>query len=650
MTKIFIFFIVFALILSSVIAEQPALPTTVYGQVLDELQNPEGGIPVSVVWTDLDGKMHNQSKLTLNLKQAETLGSKNYLGHYFFNDGYVKAKPDSEIRVIINGFEYDKIKANPGGIVRVRDAVLYPVSSGIATTATPTTDSGNYDGPGTDSDATYPASGNSGAVNSEQKSGYSSVAASPSSKIQYEQTTPSFSLPTTIVGQLLDEDGDPIPEEDVYASWIDDKGNQHLESTETISKSEAKKLGNKSLEGYYRFNNGSIRAKPGTNITLSSGAGNKTEVKSSPGNLSIARTLVFYDNGAKIYSSGKPLDNGFNLQTAVSNLADEAKENSGTILILAFFLLILIISIVFITARKKIKKKIKNKLYRKLSSFSTKKVKSCMSSEVISVQKTDNLEVALKAMVEKNVNSIVVFSKEKPIGMLSESDFLGSVYGIVNPQDVLVKGIMSTPLKAISPDVSILDCMAIMVKTKFRKIAVVKGEKLEGIISMSDILGEIDTFFKINVIDSSNVPSASTIMKTEILEVDPEMRLEQLCAKMAKAKSSFALVSSEQNPKIVTSKDLLTMYYRNIHNMGKFKVKQLNPVTAMTISQSADVFDILNLTLSHNFRNVPIVSGKKIVGIVDQLILIETFNTFIRDTLKLIEGMELEAEKERQKE
>ena len=76
----------------------------------------------------------------------------------------------------------------------------------------------------------------------------------------YSKVVEPSPLPTNLYGRTVDEKGKPIPGEIVTVEWTDVLGINHTDTTYTLSKKEAKDLGNQKLEGYYMFNKGKIKA------------------------------------------------------------------------------------------------------------------------------------------------------------------------------------------------------------------------------------------------------------------------------------------------------------------------------------------------------------------------------------------------------
>jgi CBS domain-containing protein len=58
-------------------------------------------------------------------------------------------------------------------------------------------------------------------------------------------------------------------------------------------------------------------------------------------------------------------------------------------------------------------------------------------------------------------------------------------------KDVRVREIMTTSLVTIAPEATVLDAMALIDRHHFRHLPVMKDGKLEGIVTMSDLMSEV---------------------------------------------------------------------------------------------------------------------------------------------------------------
>ena len=97
----------------------PVLPTSLYGQVVNENNNSAiEGIEVTASWLDPGNNLKQTKTVTLTKVQADALNDSSLAGYFLFNEGKVRAKPDSKITVSAPGditAPDPFVFANPGG-------------------------------------------------------------------------------------------------------------------------------------------------------------------------------------------------------------------------------------------------------------------------------------------------------------------------------------------------------------------------------------------------------------------------------------------------------------------------------------------------------------------------------------------------------
>ncbi|MEM3539138.1 MAG: CBS domain-containing protein, partial [Nitrososphaerales archaeon] len=90
---------------------------------------------------------------------------------------------------------------------------------------------------------------------------------------------------------------------------------------------------------------------------------------------------------------------------------------------------------------------------------------------------------------EKHIGSLIVVSQSKPIGIFTERDLLSKI--ILKRLDldkIKIKDYMSTPLTVINSEFDLKEAARIMSQLKIRRLPVVEGEKLIGILTSADIV------------------------------------------------------------------------------------------------------------------------------------------------------------------
>jgi CBS domain-containing protein len=116
-------------------------------------------------------------------------------------------------------------------------------------------------------------------------------------------------------------------------------------------------------------------------------------------------------------------------------------------------------------------------------------VREGMSETVLTIGPQHTLREAAAAMWRRNVGAAVVLDPEAPgPGVITERDILHAVASGEDPDRELVAEHLTTNLTFASPDWSLEQAAAAMVRGRFRHLVVVNGGELIGILSMRDIV------------------------------------------------------------------------------------------------------------------------------------------------------------------
>jgi len=116
-------------------------------------------------------------------------------------------------------------------------------------------------------------------------------------------------------------------------------------------------------------------------------------------------------------------------------------------------------------------------------------VKEAMTKNVIIINPDTTIKDAAKIMSEQRVGSLVVIENEKLVGIITELDIIWKVVASeLDPKTTLVRDIMTKKVVTISADQTLEDATDIMVENKIKKLPVIEGNKIVGIITATDII------------------------------------------------------------------------------------------------------------------------------------------------------------------
>jgi CBS domain-containing protein len=114
-------------------------------------------------------------------------------------------------------------------------------------------------------------------------------------------------------------------------------------------------------------------------------------------------------------------------------------------------------------------------------------VNNIMSKNVLTVDKTNSLQQAALKMMKSNVGCVIVTENTKPIGIVTERDFV-RIAAKGNPLFTNIYEVMSSPLITISPEETVWEAAEMMKEKGIHKLPVKKNDKIVGIVTTTDIV------------------------------------------------------------------------------------------------------------------------------------------------------------------
>ena len=119
------------------------------------------------------------------------------------------------------------------------------------------------------------------------------------------------------------------------------------------------------------------------------------------------------------------------------------------------------------------------------------KVKSIMLTNVPMLKKEAKIEEAAKLLAQKQHGCVIIAENKKPIGIVTELDFVRNVVSKSKSLNEPVSRIMSSPITFMTPNMKLDEALKIIDTKKFRRYPVVENEQLVGLITKRDIVNSI---------------------------------------------------------------------------------------------------------------------------------------------------------------
>jgi len=116
-------------------------------------------------------------------------------------------------------------------------------------------------------------------------------------------------------------------------------------------------------------------------------------------------------------------------------------------------------------------------------------VRDVMTRTVVTATPEMTAAQAGKKMVENRVGSIIIVKDEKPVGIVTESDMVAKViFKNVKPSSIKLGQLMSKPLITTKSSDDVHAAVLMMAQKKIRRLPVLDGDELVGIITDADVI------------------------------------------------------------------------------------------------------------------------------------------------------------------
>jgi len=118
------------------------------------------------------------------------------------------------------------------------------------------------------------------------------------------------------------------------------------------------------------------------------------------------------------------------------------------------------------------------------------KVEDVMSSPVVTIKDTDSVLSASKLMKKNEIGCVVVVDKKgKPVGLMTERDVVRRVAALdLLPSKVIAGKAMTKPPATVDSSFDVTEAAKKMRSLKIRRLVVLQGGELKGIITSNDIV------------------------------------------------------------------------------------------------------------------------------------------------------------------
>lgn len=111
-----------------------------------------------------------------------------------------------------------------------------------------------------------------------------------------------------------------------------------------------------------------------------------------------------------------------------------------------------------------------------------------MTRDVVTAAPDDTVEQAVRSMIEHDIGSVVVQDDGQPVGLFTERDVTRRILDEPGLLQRRLGDVMTSPVVSAEPSQQIVDAFELMNAKNVRRLPVVEGGKLVGIVTERDLL------------------------------------------------------------------------------------------------------------------------------------------------------------------
>ena len=244
------------------------------------------------------------------------------------------------------------------------------------------------------------------------------------------------------------------------------------------------------------------------------------------------------------------------------------------------------------------------------------KVKDIMTEAIISASPEEPFRMAIEKMSEHNISCVVVTEGEKAVGILTQRDVLKAVAAKQGEFAMTTVGeTMSSPVISVAPDLSTLEASELMAARGIKRLLVVLGEQLRGIVTQTNI--------NQSLISMCRFKNISEVMTTKLVKVGATTTIVEAARRMACCNISSVIVwHRAEAVGIVTERDILQKIIACDGNPIIMPVAEIMSFPVVTVPLTCSLMSASQKMHEMHIHRLLVGNAKQVEGIVTQTDLI----------------------------
>jgi len=235
-----------------------------------------------------------------------------------------------------------------------------------------------------------------------------------------------------------------------------------------------------------------------------------------------------------------------------------------------------------------------------------------MTEDVTTVCPGSSVVSAAKIMSDKNISCIIVSDNGDLSGIITETDLLKRAVADSNDfRKMKVEHIMTSPVRSVPRNLSVLDASKIIEDENIRRLVVLEEERLVGIITQTDIVRVLTSY--------GMWKSVSELMTSDVAVIADSATVKEAAEVMASRDISCLVAMDNDNVVgIFTERDLLKRVIALKRNPAQTILNNVMSSPVMSAPSSYSIPSASKMMEKTRIRRLLIMDDKTLLGVVTQ--------------------------------
>jgi PAS domain S-box-containing protein len=244
-----------------------------------------------------------------------------------------------------------------------------------------------------------------------------------------------------------------------------------------------------------------------------------------------------------------------------------------------------------------------------------------MTEDVTTVCPASSVVSAAKIMSDKNISCIIVSDNGDLSGIITETDLLKRAVADSNDfRKMKVEHIMTSPVRSVPRNLSVLDASKIIEDENIRRLVVLEEERLVGIITQTDIVRVLTSY--------GMWKNVSELMTSDVAVIADSVTVKEAAEVMASRDiSCLVAMDNDDVVGIFTERDLLKRVIALKRNPSQTILKNVMSSPVMSVPSNYSIPSASKMMEKMRIRRLLVMDDKTLLGVVTQT-----------DILKAIKG------------